>query len=69
MSTQYQDKKIHKGTWLAPDQMTLDETDHVLITSMKKELIEDVRTMRRPNIDSDHYLLRIIVNQKLPKYT
>jgi hypothetical protein len=47
--------------------MTLNQIDHVLITSKKKELIEDVRTMRRPNIDSDQYLLKIIVNQKLPK--
>ena len=59
--------KIHKRTWLAPDQMTLNQIDHVLITSKKKELIEDVRTTRGPNIDSDHYLLKIIVNQKLPK--
>ena len=47
--------------------MTLNQIDYVLITSKKKELIEDVRTMRRPNIDSDHHLLKIIVNQKLPK--
>jgi len=47
--------------------MTLNQIDHVLITSKKKDLIEDVRTMRGPNIDSDHYLLKIIVNQKLPK--
>jgi len=67
MSTQLQHKKIHKGTWLAPDQTTLNQTDHALINSEKKELIEDVRTMRGPNIDSDHYLLKIIVNQKLPK--
>ena len=66
MSTQFQ-HKIHKGTWLAPDQMTLNQTDHVLINSEKKDLIEDVRTLRGPNIDSDHYLLKIIVNQKLPK--
>jgi len=51
ISTQFQYKKIHKGTWLAPDQMTLNQTDHLLITSKKKELIEDVRTMRGPNID------------------
>jgi hypothetical protein len=38
-----------------------------MITSKKKQLIEDVRTIRGPNIDSDHYLLKIIVNQKLPK--
>jgi hypothetical protein len=47
--------------------MTLNQTDHVLINSKKKELIEDVRTMRGPNMDSDHYLLKIIVNQKVPK--
>jgi len=65
MSTQFQYKKIRKGTWLAPDQMTLNQIDHVLINSEKKELIKDIRTMRVPNIDYDHYLLKIIVNQKL----
>jgi endonuclease/exonuclease/phosphatase family metal-dependent hydrolase len=65
MSTQFQHDKIHKGTWLAPDQMTLNQIDHVLITSKRKELIEDVRTMRGRNIDSDHYLLKITVNKKL----
>jgi len=47
--------------------MTLNEIDHALITSRKKELIEGVRTMRGPVIDSDHCLLKIIVNQKLLK--
>jgi hypothetical protein len=67
MSTQFQHKEIHKGSWLAPDQMTLNQIEHVLITSKKKELIEDVRSMRGPNIYSDQYLLKIIVNQKHPK--
>ena len=67
MSTQFQHKKIHKGMWLAPDQRTLNQIDHVMISNEKKELIEDVRTMRGPNIDSDHYLLKITLNQKLPK--
>jgi len=67
MSTQFQQKKIHKGTWLAPDQRTLNQTDHVMISNEKKELIEDIRTMRGLNIDSDHCLLKITLNQKLPK--
>jgi len=29
--------------------------------------MEDVRTMRGPNIDSYHYLLKITLNQNLPK--
>jgi hypothetical protein len=66
MSTQFQHKRIHKGTWLAPDQMTLNQIDHVLINSKKKDLIEDVISLRGPNIESDHYLLKII-SQPLPK--
>ena len=67
MSTQFQHKKIHKGIWLAPDQKTLNQIDHVMISSEKKELMKDVRTMRGPNIDSDYYFLKITLNQKLPK--
>jgi hypothetical protein len=67
MSTQFQHKKIHKGTWLAPDQMTLNQIDHVLNTSKTKDLIGDVRSMRGPNIDSDHYLRKIIVSQTSQK--
>jgi exonuclease III len=67
MSTQFQHKRIHKGNWLAPDQTTLNQIDHVLISSKKKDLTEDVRSMRGPNIDSDHYLLKIIISQNLPK--
>jgi hypothetical protein len=60
MSTQFQHKKIHKGTWLTPDLITLNQIDHVLIGSKKQELVEDVRSMRGPNIDSDRCLLNTI---------
>jgi hypothetical protein len=52
MSAQFQHKQIHKGTWLSQDQVTLNQIDHVMINRKKKELIEDVKTMRGPNIDN-----------------
>ena len=66
MSTQFQHKKIHKGTWISPDQNTLTQIDHVLINSSKKDLIEDVKTLRGPNIDSDHFLIRAVIKRSLP---
>ena len=66
MSTQYQHKRIHKGTWTSPDHMTINQIDHVLISNKKKDLIDDVRTMRSFNIDSDHFLVKVIMSLKLP---
>jgi hypothetical protein len=37
-----------------------------MINSDKKDLIEDVRSMRGPNIDPDHFLVKTIFNRKLP---
>ncbi|PNF27457.1 hypothetical protein B7P43_G12954 [Cryptotermes secundus] len=53
MSTQFQHKEIHKGTWRAAEHNTVNQIDHVIINASKKDLTEDVRTMREPNLDSD----------------
>ena len=66
MSTQFQHKTIHKATWLSPDNNTGNQIDHVLITNKKSDLIEDVRSLRGPNIDSDHFLVKAIFKQSLP---
>ena len=65
MSTQFQHKQIHKGTWVSPDN-TINQIDHVIVSSNKKEIVQDVRTMRGPNIDSNHYMVKVLINQKLP---
>jgi len=66
MSTQFQHKQIHKGTWRSPDYNTINQIDHVLVNQNKKEAIEDVRSLRGPNIDSDHCLLKSTLKQRLP---
>jgi hypothetical protein len=66
MSMQFQHKLIYTGTKILSDEKTVNQIDHVMINSSKKELIEDVRSMRGPNIDSDHFLEKAIFNQKLP---
>ena len=44
ISTYYQHKRIHKGTWISPDGNTLNQIDHVIIDASKKGVAEDVRT-------------------------
>jgi hypothetical protein len=65
VSTQYQHKRIHTGTWTSPDGQTVNQTDHVLVDKTKRGMIQDVRTMRGPKCDSDHFLLEIKVKQRL----
>jgi hypothetical protein len=45
MITQFQHKRIHKGTWRSPDHSTINQIDHVLINQNKKEVIEYVRSL------------------------
>jgi len=65
MSTNFQHKRIHKIAWLSPDQNTASQTDHIIINANKKGVVEDVRSMRGPKIDSDHFLVKAVVKQKL----
>jgi hypothetical protein len=65
ISTYHQHKRIHTGTWTSPDGTIVNQIDHVLVDAKKKSVIEDVRTMRGPNCDSDHFLVKTIIKQKL----
>ena len=65
MSTNFQHKRIHKTTWLLPDQNTASQIDHIIINTNKKGVIEDLTSMRDPNTDSDHFLVKAVIKQKL----
>jgi hypothetical protein len=60
-------KRIQKGTWTSPDGNMLNQIDHVIIDANKKGVIEDVRTMRGFKCNSDRFLVKTIIKQKLIK--
>ena len=66
-STKFQHRRIHKGTWKAPGQDICNQIDHVLISKGKASMITDVHTLRVPDWDSDHYLVRTKIRQKISK--
>jgi hypothetical protein len=65
MSTQFQHKTIHKGTWISPELTTVNQVDNILINANKKKTVQDIRTLRGLNCDSDHLLVKTIIKQRL----
>jgi hypothetical protein len=41
---------------MSPDQTTINQIDHVLENANKKEVIQNIRSKRGSNMDSDHFL-------------
>jgi hypothetical protein len=65
ISTNFQHRKIHTGTWLSLDHQTLNQIDHAMVSKGKMRLIHDVRSKRGHYCDSDHFLVQIKIKQKL----
>jgi hypothetical protein len=65
-STCFEHKNIHKGTWNDPAGRTVNQIYHVLINKRRATMVEDVRTMRGANSDSDNFLIRNIIRHKIP---
>ncbi|XP_058456481.1 craniofacial development protein 2-like [Malaya genurostris] len=63
-STFFQHRLLHRYTWRSPMQ-TETQIDHVLIDGRHFSDIIDVRTYRGANIDSDHYLVMVMLRPKL----
>ena len=66
-STKFQYRRIHKGTWKVPGKDICNQIDHVLINKSSVSTVTDVRTLRGPNCDCDHYLERTKIRQRISK--
>jgi len=65
ISSNFQHKKIHTGTWISPDHQTINQTSHIMVSKEKIRLIHDVRSKRGYNCDSDRFLVQIKIKRKL----
>ncbi|CAH2000681.1 unnamed protein product [Acanthoscelides obtectus] len=59
--------EIYKGiSWKSPDGNVVNEIDNVLVEMYEEKDIKNIRTYRGPDIDSDHYILGIKLEQRIP---
>jgi hypothetical protein len=56
---------IHIYTWISPDGKTHNQIDHVLTDRRLHSSVLDVRSFRRSDCDSYHYLAVAEVRERL----
>jgi hypothetical protein len=58
-------KNIHEATWVAPNQRTFNQIDHVAISKKWRSSLLDVRSYRGADVASDHHLVVAQLRLKL----
>ena len=66
--TVFPHKKIHRATWVSPDQRTENQIDHFCISGKFRRSLEDVRVLRGADIGSDHHLLLAVLRLRLKRF-
>jgi endonuclease/exonuclease/phosphatase family metal-dependent hydrolase len=56
-STMFLHRNIHKYTWTTPDGKTNNHIDHILTDRRRHSSILEVRSFRKADCDTDHYLV------------
>ena len=65
--TAFPHRKIHKATWVSPDQRTENQIDHICVAKRFRRSVQDVRVKRGADVASDHHLLLAKLKLKLKK--
>jgi len=64
-SAMFLHRNIHKYTWTSTDGKTQNQIDHLLIDRRWHSSILDVRSFRRADCDTVHYLVVAKVRERL----
>ena len=64
-STTLSHRDIHKQTWTSPDGLTHNQIDHILIDTRRQSSIIDIRSIRGPDCDTDHYSVIAKLRERL----